>query len=485
MKAVKAMKVLLAASEVVPYAKTGGLADVAGALADALAHMGLDVVLAMPFYRSVAHSFTPIPLGGSVAIPVGKAVEKAEFFFLERESGARVVFIGNKKYFDRDELYATSDGEYADNDERFIFFSKGVLEAARALDFIPDVVHVNDWHSSLIPVYLKTSYRWNFPGTASLLTIHNLGFQGHFPPSSMRQTGLPYEFYTPALMEFYGKVNFLKAGIIFADAVNTVSRQYAREIVTPEMGFGLDDVLLKRGSHLSGITNGIDQEYWDPETDKYLPANYSVGDPEGKRKCRLSLIDAASFENTSAPVAGFVGRLSLQKGLDIMLKALPGLMDEGLRLVVLGRGEEAIQSALVELARSYPKNLFVRLEFDEPFAHLIYAGSDIFLMPSQYEPCGLAQMISMRYGTPPVVRATGGLVDTVVDHAEPGGTGFSFFEYRADSLERCVRRAVRAMDDKAEWAAMKERCMRQDFSWERSASKYADLYRKISGGAPA
>lgn len=479
------MKVLLAASEVVPYAKTGGLADVAGSLADALALMGLDVLVAMPFYRCVAHSFTPVPLDVSVDITVGNAVQRAEFFLLERESGARVVFIGNKKYFDRDELYATSDGEYADNDERFIFFSKSVLEAAMALDFMPQVVHVNDWHCSLIPVYLKTSYRWNFPGTSSLLTIHNLGYQGHFPPSSMRQTGLPYEFYTPALMEFYGKVNFLKAGIVFADAINTVSRQYAREIVTPEQGFGLDDVLLKRRGVLSGITNGIDQEYWDPETDKYLPANYSVDDPEEKGECRLSLISAATFKNSSAPVAGFVGRLSAQKGLGIMLKVLPGLMDEGLRLVMLGRGDDDIQSALVELARRYPENLFLRLGFDEPLAHLIYAGSDFFIMPSQYEPCGLAQMISMRYGTPPVVRATGGLVDTVVDHSEPGGTGFSFFEYRADSLEGCVRRALKAMDDKAGWAAMKERCMRQDFSWERSALEYEGLYGKITRGAPA
>ena len=475
------MKVLLASAEVVPYAKTGGLADVAGSLADALALMGLDVVVVMPFYRTVAENFDPEPMDSTVQIPVGDSVQASEFFLLERNSGARVVFVRNSQYFDRDELYATSEGEYEDNDERFVFFSKSVLEAAKALDFMPDVVHLNDWHCSLVPVYLKTSYRWDFPSTASLITIHNLGYQGHFPPSSMKTAGLPYELYTPAVMEFYGKVNFMKAGIIFADAINTVSQQYAREIVTPEQGFGLDGVLLERSSVLSGITNAIDQQYWNPGSDKNLPATYSVDDIEGKQICRLALLDAATFNDSPAPVAGFVGRLSEQKGLDIMLEAFPELMDEGLRLIVLGRGDEDIEDQLKALALKYPENLYVRLEFDEPFAHLIYAGSDIFLMPSQYEPCGLAQMISMRYGTPPVVRATGGLVDTVTDNHESGGTGFSFFEYRPDSFASCVRRAIKSMQDKAEWTALTERCMRQDFSWKRSAESYLSLYRKIKG----
>ncbi len=476
------MKVLLAASEAVPYAKTGGLADVAGSLADALSHAGLDVMLVLPLYKGIMDDFSPLPVADPVGIKVGDVVEQAQFHSLTRDSGAQVVFVGNSGFFERDELYATSSGEYPDNDRRFVFFSKAVFEAAKAAGFSPDVIHCNDWQSALVPVYMKTSYRWDFPAAVSVLTIHNLGYQGHFPPESMPLTGLPYEFYTPGVMEFYGKVNFLKAGILFADTVTTVSEQYSREILEPEFGFGLDGVLRDRSGVISGITNGIDQTYWDPSSDNYLPATFSVAKPGGKEICRTGLIEEVSFDQGPAPVAGMVGRLSGQKGMDILIKALPGLFGKGFRLVVLGKGDDEIQDSLLSLEEKYPRNMHLRLDFDEPFAHLVYAGSDLFIMPSRYEPCGLAQMISMRYATPPVVHATGGLVDTVTDASDPGGTGFIFKEYTPEALSECIWRAVDAMDDKAAMEALKARCMARDFSWGRSARKYIDLYKEVRKG---
>ena len=479
------MKVLLAASEATPYAKTGGLADVAGALADALALAGAEVMLVMPMYRGISKNFSTAPVATPAIIKVGDSEEIAEFHGLRRKSGVQVVFVGNEGYFDREGLYSTSSGQYVDNDQRFVFFSKAVLELSLAAGFAPDILHVNDWQSALVPVYMKTSYRWDFPSAASVLTIHNLGYQGLFPPGSMTVTGLPYEFYTPGIMEFYGKVNFLKAGIMFADAVTTVSEQYSREILQPEFGFGLDGVLRERSMVLSGVLNGIDQEYWDPGTDSNLPEKYSASAPGGKATCRSTLLKEVSFDEGPSPLAGMVGRLSDQKGVGMLIDALPGLLKDGLRLVVLGRGDDALQKGLIALERKYPGKLHVRLDFDEPFAHLIYAGSDMFLMPSMYEPCGLAQMISMRYGTPPVVHATGGLLDTVTDLSELSGTGFVFSRHTAASLSGGIRRAMTAMEDSESWRALMLRCMNQDFSWTNSAMKYLELYKKIKRGVQA
>ncbi len=479
------MKVLLAASEATPYAKTGGLADVASALADALSLAGAEVMLAVPLYRGIRENFSLTPVAAPATIKVGSAEETAEFHGLRRKSGVQVVFIGNDGFFDRKELYSTSAGVYKDNDQRFVFFSKAVLELSRAVGFDPDILHANDWQSALAPVYMKTSYRWDFPSAASVLTIHNLGYQGLFPPASMTVTGLPYEFYTPGIMEFYGKVNFLKAGIMFADAVTTVSEQYSKEILQPRFGFGLDGVLRERSLVLSGIQNGIDQEYWDPATDSSLPEKYSASAPGGKAICRSALLKKVSFDEGPLPLAGMVGRLSDQKGVGILIKALPGLFRDGLRLVVLGRGDADLEDRLLALEREYTRNLRVRLDFDEPLAHLIYAGSDMFLMPSMYEPCGLAQMISMRYGTPPVVHATGGLLDTVTDLSEPSGTGFVFNRHSAASLARGIRRAMVAMQDSETWSALMLRCMDQDFSWTGSALKYIELYKKIKRGVQA
>jgi starch synthase len=477
------MKVLITASEAVPYAKTGGLADVTGSLADELASAGIDVMLVLPLYKGILEDHSPEKNDYKGTLSIDKIPRKLELHTLKRNSGVQVVFIANKKYFLRDELYSTSEGEYADNDERFSFFSKAVLEAAKALDFIPDVIHLNDWQSALIPAYLKTSYRWDFPTTQTLFTIHNLGYQGLFPPESMRVAELPYEFFTMQVMEFYGKVNYLKAGLIFSDAINTVSKRYAQEILMPEYGFGLDGVLRDRRSALSGITNGIDQKYWNPETDKNIPARYSIKNMSGKHVCKDALIEKASFAKShDSPIIGMVGRLATQKGFDILLEAMDELLEMGIRFAILGRGEDEIQDELLELAENYPEQIFLSLEFDEPLAHLIYAGSDMFLMPSQYEPCGLAQMISMRYGTPPVVRDTGGLHDTVTDVSGNAGTGFVFKEHTSKKLKQALIRALDTFNNRDIWDALQKRCMAEDFSWKKSAGKYIDLYHNIHNG---
>ena len=382
------MKVMLASSEAVPFAKTGGLADVTGALAKALARAGATVKLVMPLYAEVKKSHSPEKLG-SVPISLGDSVETAEIYTLKSPDGFDVLFIGHEGFYGREELYATARGEYPDNDKRFIFFSKAVLEAVLLAGFVPDIIHCNDWQTALVPVLLKTGKRWDFPSTVTILTIHNLGYQGIFEPSAMRYTGLPYDLFHPDILEFHGKLNLLKAGIVFSDAISTVSERYAYEICTPELGFGLDGVLLNRSDSISGITNGIDYDVWNPETDIHLPASYGPANMSGKTAARYELLGRAGFRNTGTPVIGMVGRLAHQKGLDILMESLEDIFDEGARLVILGRGDADIQSRFSMLAKKNPLSLFFNTGFNEPLAHLIYAGSDMFLMPSRYEPCGL------------------------------------------------------------------------------------------------
>jgi starch synthase len=473
------MKVLFVASEAVPFAKTGGLADVAGVLPVELSALGIEVVLVLPLYKNIPEKFQLEQVALSIPVVLGTNVEYADIFRHKTDNGIDVLFIGHEEFFVRDELYATAKGEYEDNDGRFAFFANAALEAAKAFNFVPDIIHCNDWQTSLSPVYLKTTMRWGFPRTASLLTIHNLGYQGIFPPERFTITGLPYEFFSPDVMEFYGNVNYLKAGIVFSDAINTVSVQYSREIRTSEYGFGLEGLLEERKDFVSGITNGINQVFWDPRTDAYLPENYDENDLKGKSGCRRSLAEKALFPDGNSPILGLVGRLAVQKGIDILIDAMPGLVSEGMRFVVLGRGEASIEKGLKRLSKKYPENIFASFEFNEDLAHLIYAGSDIFLMPSKYEPCGLAQMIAMRYGTPVVARATGGLIDTVRDGSDGDGTGFLFSEYAAQPLAACIRRAVSLLGT-ASWESMQRRCMLSDFSWKSAARKYVELYGEIT-----
>lgn len=391
----------------------------------------------------------------------------------------------NDRYFDRDYLYSTPEGDYPDNLERFSFFSRAVLELLPLLKPEPTVLHCHDWQTALVPIYLHwlPDLRGRFPRTATLLTLHNLGYQGIFPPEKFPALGLPAEAYRTEGLEFWGRINLLKGGILSADFLTTVSRKYAQEIQTREFGFGLEGVLAGRRRDLAGILNGVDYREWDPATDPQLAANFGPADTAGKRACKEDLLKnfalPPAFE--TIPVIGMVTRLAEQKGIELLAKAIPGLVLRDLALIILASGEERYQKLLGGLARAHPERLRVRLGFDHALSHRIEAGSDLFLMPSRYEPCGLNQIISLKYGTVPIVRATGGLDDTVeaFDPLTGQGNGFKFSEYQAADLIHEVDRALRVFADPPSWKTLVANGMSADFSWKRPAREYLELYQLI------
>jgi starch synthase len=481
------MKVAIVTSEAVPFSKTGGLADVSGTLFKEYLKMGVNAFLFVPLYKKTWEQFKDQidDTGIVIDIPLGKAIRKCSIF---KGSGAKskthggqgsIFFIGNEEYFCRDELYGTPYGDYPDNDQRFTFFCKSVLEVFKRFDIDIDIIHCNDWQTGLIPIYLKTLYSNAdvFRKTISVITIHNLGYQGIFPSQTMEITGLGWELFNMEGVEFYGNVNFLKAGIVGADIITTVSRTYAKEILTPESGFGLDGILRKRADRLYGILNGIDYNEWNPSADKFLPYAYNKGKLSGKVICKVELMKQCSLEGDSnTPLLSFIGRLSSQKGIDIFADAIPDIIAKGVNIAIIGKGEDYFQTMLNSIRDRFAGRLFFYSGFDESIAHLAYAGSDIFLMPSRYEPCGLGQMIAMRYGTIPVGRKTGGLTDTI----ENGETGFIFDEYSSLGLINGIERALISYADKEAWHRMIKNAMSRDFSWEKSARLYLELYRKFS-----
>ena len=482
-----AMKIVYLSSEATPFAKTGGLADVAGALPKFLAKLGLETRLFLPLYQEVRKKNLPLrkilddhPLvwgSRKERFSVWQGSEDSQFAF----------FIEKDKWYDRDNLYGTPAGDYPDNGERFAFYSLAALETMRALDFGPDIVHAHDWQSAISLAYLKFLYagRPPFDHTRSLFTIHNLAYQGLFENALLARIGLPGDLFKPEHLEFYGKINFLKAGILYSTAVNTVSPRYSREIQTHEFGFGLDGLLRQRKDVLSGILNGVDYSDWNPGHDNFLTVRYSSDNIRGKAEIKAELLQMFGLPLSAkeAPLIGMVSRLAGQKGLDILLEALPGLMASGVKLIILGMGEEKIQKALLEARDRYPSFLGLKVAFDDSAAHKIYAGCDMFLIPSRYEPCGLTQMYSLKYGTIPIVRATGGLDDSIQEF-HPGsrrGDGFKFWDYSADALLKAVRTAVKVYTDKPAWNALIQNAMASDFSWEKSAGQYLALYKKIAG----
>jgi starch synthase len=485
------MRILIATPEAVPYVKTGGLADVAGSLCKEYRRMKKEAYVILPLYKKIKNGPSPPEdTGVKINVPVGDTVIEGKIFSnqslrAEPQDEAPTYFIGCDKFFDRQELYGTPAGDYSDNASRFVFFSRGILAACKALNFTPDVIHCNDWQTGLVPLYLKTIYRDDkfFKNTATILTIHNLGYQGLFPPSDMPLTNLGWELFNPEGIEFYGKVNFLKAGIISADILNTVSNTYAKEILNKEFGGGLDGVLRMRGSGLYGVINGIDYEEWDPSRDKFIPANYSLNDISGKASCKKELmrllfgpLDILDAERI--PLIGIVGRLSAQKGLDLVLQSIAELLSFGVKLVILGKGDEVYHSSFSEVAKKYKGAVSVTIGFEEPLAHKIYAGSDFFLMPSRYEPCGLGQLIALRYGCIPIARRTGGPSDTIqdYDHLNSRGTGFLFSDYTPFAMQDAVKRALCVYTDKDKKYKMITDGMKTDFSWKKSAERYIDLY---------
>jgi starch synthase len=480
------MKVAVLASEVVPFAKTGGLADVAGALPKFLSRQGAEVKVFLPLYRETRKKgFDLLPTARDLKLDWPGGGERFSLF--EFKDGAVTFYFFEKDgFFDRDYLYGTPQGDYEDNGERFAFYSRAALETLRWIGFRPDIIHGHDWQAAIVLAFLKHLYGEDpfFAYTRSLFTIHNLAYQGLFGKDVLGRVGLPESLFNMEDLEFYGKVNYLKAGLLYSTAVSTVSRRYSQEIQTPEFGHRLDGLLRKRRQDLFGILNGVDYSDWNPATDKFIIRPFDPTYIDGKKACRADLVRAFSLEPISeeTPVIGMVSRLAGQKGFDILCQALDGLFGLGVALVILGTGEEIYQKALLEAREKYPRLLGLRIAFDEGLSHKIYAGSDMFLIPSRYEPCGLTQMYSLRYGTVPVVRATGGLDDTIqeYDPVNRAGNGFRFDDYSATALVSAVKNAVAVFRQKERWRALIKRAMACDYSWDQSAREYIRLFNKIS-----
>jgi len=480
------LKILLVSSEVAPFAKTGGLADVTGALPKAIQKLGHDIRVLLPYYRMVKlGQFKTEEVVRELKVPISNRIETSavrQTHIATPAGKVPVYLLENDKYYDRKELYSTPKGDYEDNAERFIYFSRAALEMLKAIDFRPDVIHCNDWQAGLIPIYLKSIYLYDpfFKNTASVFTIHNLAYQGKFWHFDMHLTGLGWEYFIPDWIEFYGKINLLKAGILHTDLVSTVSKTYSQEIQTPEYGCGLEGVLRARASDLHGIVNGLDYEVTDPSIDKYLKDHYDARNPEGKHKNKVELQKRFQLPQKDVPILGMIGRLDAQKGWDLISYIIEDLMKLDLQMVVLGSGAEEYEKILREKAEKYPQKIGLRVAFDPALAQLIYAGSDMFIMPSKFEPCGLGQLISLRYGTIPIVRATGGLADTIKDYNPKtgAGNGFVFKEYSGKELLATVKRALEVYKDQPTWRELIINGMQQDFSWTNSAKEYIKLYQK-------
>jgi starch synthase len=475
----------MVASEMVPYCKVGGLGDVLGALPNQLAERGHDVWVFLPFYRQVRLQDPPVTFAGRVRVDFPDGPRQASLLETRAPGGtARVVFVDEPGFYDRDGIYGTPAGEHFDAAARFAFLARAALEGVAVLGLEPDVVHAHDWPAGLVPALLRT--RWaDHPAlgrAGSLFTIHNLGYQGAFDRAEFRWTGLPAELFHPEALEFYGRASFLKSGLVFADRITTVSPTYAREIQTPEYGHRLDGLLRARSSVLTGIVNGIDTTIWNPETDPHLPASYSASQLAGKAGCKAALLEELGLRTGSAPLVGLIGRLVDQKGLDLLWPVAGEVFGEAAGLAVLGTGQENHERELERLTGRLPGRVAWSRAFDDPLAHRITAGADVFLMPSRYEPCGLNQLFSMRYGTLPLVRRTGGLRDTVrpfelgFEHA----TGFAFGEPDPAALRAALLQALELHRSRPEvWGRMVQSAMAEDWSWGRSAGAYEAEYGKV------
>ncbi len=478
------MKILVAASEVVPFAKTGGLADVAGALPLALEEEGQEVIIAMPKYKAIDGS----------KFNIKKLKEGISYSLIGKN--IKVYFIENDLYFNRNGLYGDKSGDYKDNLERFSYYCRRTLELLKEINFSrptitmaggippginslagkPDIIHVHDWQASLIPVYLKAIYTKDpfYKNIKTVLTIHNIGYQGLFSKDQYPKLGLDWSLFNIEGLEFYDKINILKGGMEFSDIINTVSPTYSKEIQTKEFGFGLEGVLNKRKSSVFGILNGIDYTIWNPQTDKFIAKNFSAKNVQDKSKDKEDLQKICNLPlKKDVPLFGIVSRLAEQKGFDILAQGIEKICKMDLQLVILGTGDLKYHILLEDMVKKYPKVISLHLKFDDTLAHKIYGGCDIFLMPSKYEPCGLGQLISLRYGTIPLVFKTGGLADTVNKD-----NGFIFDKYTKDDLIKTIKESIKAYESKKKWAELVAKAMKYNFSWEASAKRYLELYAK-------
>ena len=475
------MHITFAASECVPFSKTGGLADVIGSLPPALAYLGHKVTVFLPRYKQTKLDNPPTAVP-SITVPFDDRYRFCSVLDGGVRAGVQFYFIDYPPYFDRDALYGTALGDYHDNAERFALFSRAVIESSKILG-VPDVFHCHDWQTALVPILRKTVYAEDpaFAGVPCVFTIHNLGYQGLFPSEILPLLMLPWDLFTMAKMEFYGKVNFLKGAITTADYVTTVSRRYSQEIQTAEYGFGLEGVLRARAATVTGIVNGVDYGEWSPERDKYLAAPYSAENLEGKVQCKRDLLrEFGLAEDTQWPVIGMISRFVNQKGFDLIQQTADRLARENLIMVVLGTGEPEYEAMFRRLNKQYPQKFAVKIAYDNALAHKIEAGCDMFLMPSHYEPCGMNQIFSLRYGTVPIVRAVGGLDDTVeqFDPQTRKGTGFKFKPYTGEALLETVQAAMRVYGDRNAWQILMRNGMAQDYSWPNSAREYGKAYER-------
>lgn len=475
------MNILLAASEVVPYAKTGGLADVAGALPKALTRLGHKVRIVMPRYNIEKIEAVRTQLPGELVVPFNFG-ERRVNVFADTSGEVPIYFIDAPEYFSREKLYGDPDDA-----ERFAFFSRAILELAKALGEHFDIIHLNDWMTGLTAAYLKTVYAGDpaFDGTKMLFTVHNLAFHGLFKPDQLPAFGLPGWIYkSEGGLEFYGLASALKAGLVFSDAISTVSPRYAAEIQTPEFGERFDGLLRARQIDLYGILNGVDYDEWNPATDKYIAANYSPEKLAGKLECKRDLLRAFNLpEDVDRPLIGCISRLSDQKGFDLILQIADRMLQRGATFILLGSGNEVYERAFQSLGEARRSQVAVYLGFSNELAHKIEAGADMFLMPSRFEPCGLNQMYSLKYGTVPIVRAAGGLADTIenFNRTTMRGNGFKFEEYSAERLLEKIHEAIDVYADQNLWRALMLNGMRSDFSWDASASHYVELYQRLIG----
>jgi starch synthase len=483
------MRVILASSEVVPYSKTGGLADVAGALPKALKRIGCDISVITPRYTGlgkrqgdVVREETGEVFFDGLQVPFDGTLKGARVWRdwpSGSDAGAPIYFIENQEYFGHGYIYGSGDWDV----ERFAFFSRAVLELTKHLGEPPDIIHCNDWQTGFIPAHLATTFSSDpyYQGTKTLFTIHNLAYQGLFDPNLLPKFGLTWDVYQYG-MEFHGAANALKGGLYFSTALSTVSRKYAQEIQTPEFGNQLDGLLRWRRGDLIGILNGVDYGEWNPETDHYLPAHYSINDLSGKAECKRRLLERYSLPaDLERPVIGAVSRLTVQKGVDLMAGALGGILDSNAYFVLLGSGDSHYESFFQQVRDARPQQVGVYFGFSTELSHLVEAGADMFLMPSAYEPCGLNQMYSLKYGTVPLVRGVGGLDDTIhnFERTTGRGNGFKFYAYSAERLLEKYYEALLNYYDRETWQRLQRNGMRADHSWERAAHNYLDAYERV------
>lgn len=478
------MKILFVSPEITPFAKTGGLADVAHALPQALKALGCDICAVMPKYLSLAEQNLAMETVASFTVQMHNGLQRAEL--LRAKNGSvPTYFIENEVYFNREGFYGLGDGDYPDNLERFVFFCKAALECCKAMDFLPDVIHCNDWQTAVLPAILRSTYgtyrREPFfqPLPKIVYTIHNISYQGRFPEDHWPILSLPRSYYSNDF-EFYGQINLTKSAIHLSDAVTTVSETYAREIQTTDFGFGLQDILQRQKDNLFGILNGVDYQEWNPETDPHTYGiHYSADNPSGKFQIKTRLQQEYGLPNRdNVPLIGMITRLVEQKGIDLITACAEQILKLDTQMIVLGSGDPGYHNFFEWLRRSYPGQVGIYIGYNNQLAHKIEAGADMFLMPSLFEPCGLNQIYSLKYGTLPIVRLTGGLADTIQD----GANGFTFFDFKSSSFFDSVKRAVDTYRNQPEmWKQMMITAMDQDYSWEKSAEKYLTVYNKVLG----